>query len=1138
MKTSPKTSRCRPRGGLIHRLAVAFALAFLAALGGATAAASAAKPASAQAPGWPKPWAARFVAPNNHAVVTDGTVEVTAQLAPGVKKFRALVDDSVVTGAFHSAADGHVRKATLKVGETPGLGYGRHVIYVETRGKAGQTWWAQRRVLIARPGTGLVGKASAHRVKGAGVKVDVTTKKPFYQAGLRVDGGKQIDISGDGRKRALHLSADQGLHPGRNLLAVRVLDGKNGRYETRRLKVVLPRDVPVAGAGGPHRAQRGHPVRFDGSGTNAPHGGAAYRWTIVKAPAGSKAKLRKATSAHPVLRPDVVGRYLLKLTTTAPNTPAASASTAGEPTGEPAEVASDSATTTLDASPPHGAIGVPIETIAEGGIKVGEKLYALQHPEDALHLLVLNRSSLAEVSNTSYPLSEIGANDLYDAIHDLAGNDEDLVIITKPDAADKVNDENATANDVNEALEEVGADRIPNAVAAGEASCSTTVPCSAFSAIGVPGSAVGEGTINPGLAGLRGHAAGDLHGYLQEELTGSHLFTYVSSERVFFDTGAESENPAKVTLGSQEAGSPLAPKTYTSEKVEGGGWFVLLLKAGNLEKISENTYPNTASGLEKMHAELAKYEGSKTTLAIVRTVGKVSRVNSPAWDQVASDLQAFGGSSLYVNTLGTTESKNVYAQVGPGGTPGYPSASTQVATGVRTGTGRLTGLLGYNDQGQLSPVESTPLTEEALSHPLAGTLPGLISLPPSAWPEEKWLAPELAAEKCIASFINVLGPLSTPIHKNYSNANTKNSWSAYSTKLQKTSFAELPKSELCTPVTKGAYEEVSGQLIEEWSAISGVYSFFENLNTALDKVDAGDQVESVAEAVNQGIPIPSPGTTKVGFNRTAIASDSLWVASALFPEEDAIANSLNFLAGVLGLAGEIQQGAEGSASEHVSVSASKFAETVATELDSASRNLGRDREIILGDWEKLKTAARNAEGLANAAANWRWEQGQAEDAVDALMVSVRRASYETLFPAAFGLFRLQAGTGTLPTNPAQYACFHEEPFGVKSTWEPFKLIEQYGSVDLYVNGAGAMEDWVYGEPDKSFTTHPYVYVQTPEAKLLKKIFGPAEPLDHYQKAPLFNGEQFAIETYDNGGKNTITITHAKQGKQTQICQAN
>ena len=137
---------------LICPAALVAAFVLVVGLGGGAGTASAAKVTTTLV--WPQAWASRIVIPRGGAVVTDGTVRVTAQLAPGVRSFRAWVGNARVTSAYR--ASGRLRDATLRVGRTPGLGYGRRILYVETLGRRGQEWWAESHIVLARPGKGVL----------------------------------------------------------------------------------------------------------------------------------------------------------------------------------------------------------------------------------------------------------------------------------------------------------------------------------------------------------------------------------------------------------------------------------------------------------------------------------------------------------------------------------------------------------------------------------------------------------------------------------------------------------------------------------------------------------------------------------------------------------------------------------------------------------------------------------------------------------------------------------------------------------------------------------------------------------------------------------------------------------------------
>src|SRR6202008_3845033 len=190
--------------------------------------------------------------------------------------------------------------------------------------------------------------------------------------------------------------------------------------------------------------------------------------------------------------------------------------------------------------------------------------------------------------------------------------------------------------------------------------------------------------------------------------------------------------------------------TYQSASLRGPaapGFFVAILDAGSLALRESGTFTSGTApsgevgSLAAMHTLLSTYASDPSALAIVQWIGPVGRppaANAAAWNDVAGDLEAFGGSHYYFDALNGTSSA-VYTQVGPGGGSGtYPATSTQVSTsdrdGVATGAanasvGRLTGLLARNDTTQFSPGEST-----APGTPITGTLSGLISTPPTAWP--------------------------------------------------------------------------------------------------------------------------------------------------------------------------------------------------------------------------------------------------------------------------------------------------------------------------------------------------------------------------------------------------------------------
>jgi hypothetical protein len=1099
---------------LIYRAALAAAFVLVVGLGGGAGTASAAKVTTTLV--WPQAWASRIVTPRGGTVVTNGTVRVTAQLAPGVRSFRAWVGNARVRSAYR--ASGRLRDATLRVGRTPGLGYGRRILYVETLGRRGQEWWAESHIVLARPGKGLFSEVAAHRVPGAGADVKVTTASASDRVSLRIDNGRRRSVPGPGGRHSLHLNADAGLHPGPNVVSVRALDAADGRYQVRRVTINMPASLPVAGAGAARRAHAREAVRFSATATKSPRGmRPRYHWVIVTRPAGSRARLRRATSAHPVLRPDRIGRYVLRLTVSARR----GARVGGRPT--------DSATTTLAATPPAGAIGVPVDTIEDQGVTIGADHYPAPDRDDALQMLVLSRSTLAKVSNDSYTNDDAGATRLLSAVKSLPNTD--LVIVAKPTARTN-NASDVTANTtINKALAQIGVQPASQAVTNGATQCFQSEPCSVFSAIGVPGIPVGQGDLNDGLASLRSRAWGDLHGYLQENLQNSG-FTFVSTERVPFDTGPSGADPAVVTIGSNETGSPYGVQTYTSQTIAAGssGFYVLILSTGDLTMLAQSTYTDDAEGLATMHTLLSSYAGKRTALVIVRSIGAVSRVNAAGWDGVASDLEKLGASGSYFDQLNGSTS-DAWAQVSPGGDPAassYPDPDAQFASAEHNGGGRLTGLLADDALSQFYPDESIPSGLKDPARPLAATLAGLISLPSTGWPEDRYTTGEQNVESCIAAHVDPNGGLPMPIQSDYGNANDAGNWAGYDATIKASGYyATLSSYTDCGSFTQSDFSTVVAQLDKEWSALPRVYNLFANIKAVVDSTKAPSQIASIAAAVNSSVA--GNDSRPARLDALGISSDALWALSTI-PGFSTESNAINFLAGALGIASELHQNSDGSSGSVTSTTAANFAASLSTQLTLDSQALDQEREILLEDWTKLQIATQNAGNLTNAAANWQWTPDEARSAADALGMSVRRESYLALVPTAYSLYRLRPGTGSLPQTPASYQCSTLYN-GVFVVWNPFSAVQPLGSVRLPTNASGALEDWTFGQPNTAALTTVNKQVGMASAPLLAGLFGDPSPNDPYQplNTPLFNQTEFAIEAYANATQNTITVTHASAG---------
>ena len=1004
--------------------------------------------------------------------------------------------------------------------------------------------------MLARPVGGLLKAASADAGCGTGADVRVGLARPQLAVDVRVDGGRPRAIRG-GSTRSINLYANSGLHPGRNVLTVQALDSVRGAYQQRVLRVAMSSTIPVAAAGISRRATTGRTIQFSAAESvkTAPGQRLVYRWTITSRPPGSRARLRGASSAHPLLRPDRPGRYVVRVTIFEISGAAAAASGHVSGAGQLCAAGSESvATTTVSAALSAGPTGVPIDTIATTngslGVQVGNpsaigsQFYPVPDRTKALQLVVLNRSTLAEEQNVSYGNDAAGASALLSAVKRLSSSD--LVIITKPDSeltnAGSFGDQTAAAT-INQALNAIGVSSVSSA-ASTQAGCDGYGDgCNSFSAIGVPGIPVGQGTLNPGLYGVPGSptANGDLHGYLREDLAGND-FTFVNVERVPLDTGAPDANPAVVTIGSDEPGSEVPRTTYTSQKLSGPGFYLLILNAGNLKAEDQLTFADTAQGLTSL-AEWLGFQNANDSLVIVRSIGAVSRLPQASdpngeWDKVAGRLQQLGGSQYYFDALnGKTSSQ--FAQVAPSGWPGYPSPWTQVATHEHGGSGRLSGLLARNSSSQFYLDDAYPTKLNDPGRPLAGSLAGIMSLPTAPWPD-RGTTGDQAVLNCVAAHIDPNGALRTPIEANYTNQNLVGNWAAWASTIGGAGYYDtLSGYKDCGSFTRADFDEVTAQLRSEWTAVPRVWGLTSNLQKPLlDSQGNAAEIGSIAAEVNADV---GTGSQSVEYDGSDITSNLLLLVAALPPLEE-VSAPLEFLSAAIDLGSSLNENNDGSnAQEDVRTTAADLGASMARKYTSDIVGMDETGDILVSDWTKLRLAAQNAANLTNAAADWSWTSNQAKQATDQLLVAARQLAYTTLFPVRYKLYRLQAGAASGSVNPQDvtpYTCayfdIHAASGSIYSytvgSWRPFASVAPSGSVGVTVSGVGSSEQWAYATADNRFIQNKQFAGQFPSAKLLGLMFK-APTGDLYQTGPLFDPLSFAIDAYDNGTTNTTTVTH-------------
>lgn len=1076
-------------------------------------------------------WTSVITAPADGVLVRKRSVRVAVTLRAKVRSFQATLRGHGLGREFRRRGSQEV--ATLAVGRTPGLRFGRNTVRVRTSDGNGRRGFTSVTFVLARQEERLLRRVAAHAVAGEGADLRIGLSRPDARVAIRVDGGRTVRRHIAGRGGTIPLDADQGIRPGLNQIAVQAVDRAAGLFASSVVEVRRPAGVPVAGAGPSRRRAVNEVVRFDAGASAAPKGASLrYRWRIVSAPRGSRARLRGAWRVRPTLRPDRPGKYVLKVSVAKVAGTAARASSVSPPAEAPdsfdGESTDSTSLTTEVAAPP---IGVPIDTIAkqEGALGValgtaadGGGFFAQPEPAKALQLVVFSRETLAMLENRSFENNNSGAGELLSVVEGLKSSD--LVVITKPSPGVNSNENPATGNatagkTINEALAKIGVEPVLPEVSTGNGTpCVKGTLCSSFSVIGVPGIPVGQGNSNPGMDSPPGSPvaeSSEIGGYFQSAVRTNSGFVFVNRERVPFDTGLAEADQAVVTVGEA---------SYTSERLEGAGFFVLVLDAGDLSVVEPGyTYslgtpaPGANVGtLAQMAAELHEWESNPDALVIVRSIGAVGHRPGAPWDQIASSLERIGGSRYLFDALNGTSSHE-YAQVGIAAQAG-PGLSewTQIASQGRNGTGRLSGLLGRNSNSMFYAAESAPP-----GTPIEDTIGGLLSTPPdTSWPLRENPQSRHVLE-CVAEALG----LSYPIEGNYENLNI--AWGDYRTTLVTGFLPKLRQVSGCGSISEAEFSPVETQLETEWKDLDTVHNLIKNLESPYSGA-AGENadLESIVEQVKEDL---EPGSTKAQYNALGISSDVLWILSAVVPEGE---TALNLLSGVVSLAAEIDVEPDGSnAIGNIVVPASQVGVKLKEQYEGVVAGIADEGSIIMSNWSMLQIAAARAVAEPRTPGSWAWTEGTAKRADENVAIAIKRADYEGAFPSRFGLYRLSKGTGELnPENVTTYTCVYNRPsvnhrYAIVEEIKPFANVQRYGGVAPSVNGAGEVEQWVYAGYGHEFLRsgkNP----EFPSAPLLQSMFVTSQS-DLPNGEPLFKPLEFALGAYANGSAAT-TVTHYEE----------
>jgi len=540
------------------------------------------------------------------------------------------------------------------------------------------------------------------------------------------------------------LSASYGLKRGPNRLVLEART-QDGRFSRKKLKFVVPADVPLVAAGVDQRVAAGRPVRLEGSvsfSRNAMvHGrrknGLVYRWRITNAPLASlRARLIDAKRAEATFHPDVPGRYELELRISG---------------GGLKSPATDSLTVTVS---PQAM--VPFQTVlADDGSPEGVWVavdrttcgttldQSLSQPcwyeaGGSVEVLVLDRATLEPVSKKSY--STLSGTDLKSQIGDLDDGEDLVIIVSRPDLA------NPDSTLVTQ-LQGIGVDIASGGYLEGP-----------FSIVGIPGSIQGKAYLNTGLT-ITGQHAGELSGFLKYAGTSSsdgnvvdNQFVLALSDVYAYDTrsDASTTDTNVVQIGDLTA----------SASTSNGGLQVVTFDALNLEILTNEVYHGANDGVTgiswtDMGTRLRRALDEGNDFVIVsllvpnggsstHTSGYPSEWESAGlYNMVLPAIERAGGNpDIFLRAVNENKTYSFIGSPGAGGV-GYESSAVfydglsaddqQKLPGM---AGALSGALGRGFDTRLYPTAGDP---NGLQQP---QLSPILYQPLSAWP----MTPALGAD--------------------------------------------------------------------------------------------------------------------------------------------------------------------------------------------------------------------------------------------------------------------------------------------------------------------------------------------------------------------------------------------------------
>jgi hypothetical protein len=958
-----------------------------------------------------------------------------------------------------------------------------------------------------------------------------------------------------GERRALVLDRADRLRFGPNRVTVTVRT-RGGSNQTIHRRIVVRRDAPLLGIRRPRRVVTGHVARLDARRTGAAHGGALdFRWRVIGAPRGAKVVLRGAHARRPRLIASVPGHYRVALTVSesgaggAVRDRRATASSASEP--GPGATASCSVggpgANTVGNLPSYGPIAsLPIPSLPAGALQVvrgtassGPEAAPAPSAEPGCATEVTdvevepNFEPIGAAIDTRAEVEETAGIRIAGSFYAFpAGEEETGARFVLLDAATLglIRTEDVALSSFHRAVAaQLVSQYAPDGDVIVVSSCrvrdcpgDTVDSPEGFSAIEtfaagkLTGSTENQGqTLAPNSeTQLRGGLEGWLHPGLPAGGDEGALFSYVSPERIAFDTeSAAGASSNTISVGAAEYAATLP-------QYADAGFEVLVLNAARepvlgtpiaygTNTADPNFRPIAQAKEEEMAALLGGTNPSDTVF--VQSIGHPVPASDGA-SKLAAALTEIGADNWTFLALHGTGG---YAYVGNGAPP-QGSTAVRVETTAETSEqavseaggpagsgGSLHGVLSRNGQSGLSPTLAdavgTPNYEIAQ----------VAYQPRTEWPQTE-TAGKVEATTYLAKTLKLEGEengeglcyqtaqpdfRSIYCDRSLGISATRNELEATKYPTQNVSFSEIE------------FEEVKKELESELDDLENVREMMKVLEEPFNKQKPEISAQKIAGELIEAMP-ESTRENGAGIDQLTLGA-SILDAGSFVP---GVGDVLGVFSTALYLADEFSQ-EEAEPSPPVwkfQIAADKVGATVQSNLETATDHLAALEEILVSDYGKLSTSATDAK------TKWAVSDRGLQRETQAIDLGLQRWMWQSIIPAGF---ELDYFNGVTPGNQGVIHCLTKR----NSNWQPFGSsaapqsvffpLDRYENGDPQVQGAFAM---LAGQVSYSSSVPV-------NAELAKSIFGPpSEGGAALTQAELLDKSHWTIREprlIGNGGEN-------------------